>query len=192
MPTTPSSPLGLDEITAAVAPVIERAGLLLEAVELPGGEPPVVRVVVDRPSGTEGLGLDMVAELSQEIGELLESGNLTGNEPYDLEVTSPGAARPLTEPRHWARNVGRMVQLKQVEGDDLAGLLLEADENGILLEPVKAAPKKGMKSKILPQVRLEFEGIRRGKVDVEANAARLLADTDESQLNIEEDMDEEA
>ena len=112
-------------------------------LELPGGEPPVVRVVVDRPSRTEGLGLDMVAELSQEIGELLESGNLTGNEPYDLEVTSPGAARPLTEPRHWARNVGRMVQLKQVEGDDLAGLLLSAGALGLLVFGLIEGPDLG-------------------------------------------------
>ena len=31
--------------------------------------------------------------------------------PYTLEVTSPGVDRPLTEPRHWRRSVGRMVRV---------------------------------------------------------------------------------
>ena len=32
-----------------------------------------------------------------------------GDEPYTLEVSSPGVDRPLTLPRHWRRNVGRLV-----------------------------------------------------------------------------------
>lgn len=176
MPTTQGDPVGIDELTEALSPVVQRAGLVLEAVETVQGEPPVVRVIVDRPDGTEGVNLDVVAELSQSIGEVLDAGPLAGPAPYDLEVSSPGATRALTEPRHWIRNEGRMVQLTTVEGEELGGLVQHADQSGIRLEPVKPPAKKGMKSKVLPVVELSYEQIRRGKVDIEATAARLLAD----------------
>ena len=34
-----------------------------------------------------------------------------GDFPYTLEVSSPGVDRPLTDPRHWRRAVGRLVQV---------------------------------------------------------------------------------
>lgn len=176
MPTTQGDPVGIDELTEALSPVVQGAGLVLEAVETVAGDPPVVRVIVDRPDGTEGVNLDVVAELSQSIGEILDEGLLAGPATYDLEVTSPGATRAFTEPRHWVRNVGRMVQLKTVDGDELGGLLLDADQAGIRLEPVKPPAKKGMKAKILPVVELGYEQLRRGKVDIVATASRLLAD----------------
>ncbi|RKW70778.1 ribosome maturation factor RimP [Galactobacter caseinivorans] len=176
MPTTQGGPVGTDELTEALSPVVQRAGLVLEAVETAEGDPPVVRVIVDRPDGTEGVNLDVVAELSNAIGEVLDAGLLSGPAAYDLEVTSPGATRAFTEPRHWMRNVGRMVQLKTVDGEELGGLVLDADQDGIRLEPVKPPAKKGMKAKILPVVELSYEQIRRGKVDIEATASRLLAD----------------
>ena len=39
-----------------------------------------------------------------------------GEQPYTLEVTSPGIDRPLTEPRHFRRNVGRLVTLTPARG----------------------------------------------------------------------------
>lgn len=176
MPTTQGGPVGTDELTEAVAPVVERAGLVLEAVETADGEPPVVRVIVDREDGTQGVELDVVAELSRSIGEVLDAGLLSGPGAYDLEVSSPGASRPLTLPRHWRRNVGRMIALKLQDGTELGGLLLEVGDTGIRLEPVKPPAKKGMKAKVLPEQELAFEDIRRAKVDIEATAARQLAE----------------
>ena len=34
-----------------------------------------------------------------------------GDMPYTLEVSSPGVDRPLTQPRHWQRAVGRLVRV---------------------------------------------------------------------------------
>jgi ribosome maturation factor RimP len=43
-----------------------------------------------------------------------ESGQLDEAVPgaYTLEVSSPGVDRPLTLPRHWRRNVGRLVSVR--------------------------------------------------------------------------------
>ena len=191
MQSIPSPLPGVAELTAAVDPVVRAAGLIVEAVETPGGTPPVVRVVVDREEGPEGPSLDAVAELSEALGEVLDAGVLSGPEPYDLEVTTPGASRPLTLPRHWRRNVSRMVVVKTLEGEELRGLLLAADEDGIEMEPIRPAPKKGMKDKVLPAQRLAYAQLRKGKVDVEATAARVLAaagagELNNTQLDIEE------
>jgi ribosome maturation factor RimP len=174
MPNTAIGPADLEGVTATVTPIVEEVGLLLEAVELPGGEPPVLRLIVDRDEGTEGVDLDLVAELSDKVGEALDQGPLAGDTPYDLEVSTPGAGRDLTQPRHWKRNVNRFVNVLPIEGERLHGLLLAADDDGIEIEPRKPAPKKGMKDKVLDPVRLSYPMLTRGKVDVDATAAWAL------------------
>ena len=73
----------------------------------PAGRRSVVRVVVDR---DEGVTLDDIAEVSRAVSEVLDrNDDGMGRTPYVLEVTSPGVDRPLTEARHWRRNVGRLV-----------------------------------------------------------------------------------
>ncbi|MCH5642422.1 MULTISPECIES: ribosome maturation factor RimP [unclassified Gordonia (in: high G+C Gram-positive bacteria)] len=63
-------------------------------------------IVVDRDGGSD---LDVLAELSNEIGEVLDAAPDLADTPFTLEVTSPGVDRPLTLPRHWRRARGRKV-----------------------------------------------------------------------------------
>lgn len=70
------------------------------------GSHSVVKVIVDRDSGFE---LDALATLSHEVSEILDAATEFGDTAYNLEVTTPGVDRPLTEPRHWRRARGRMV-----------------------------------------------------------------------------------
>lgn len=97
-----------------VAPAVEAAGMYFESVTV-AGDPGQrsLQVVVDRPEGTAGLDLDDVAAVATAVSEALDAAGdhlpELGSEPYQLEVSSPGVSRPLTEPRHWRRNVGRMV-----------------------------------------------------------------------------------
>ena len=95
-------------LTGWIEPVVGAAGYdLEELVVTPAGRRSVVRVVVDRDSGVT---LDDIAEVSRAVSAVLDEndGDL-GRAPYVLEVTSPGVDRPLTEPRHWRRNTGRLV-----------------------------------------------------------------------------------
>jgi ribosome maturation factor RimP len=60
-----------------------------------------------------------------------------GDAPYTLEVSSPGVDRPLTLPRHWRRNVGRLVVTSASDGDEgerIEGRITSASETGVILE----------------------------------------------------------
>lgn len=96
-------------------------GVDVEEVEIQkAGRRQVVRVVIDRDGGVD---LDLVAEVSRRVGELLEDGPLSTvvPGPYVLEVTSPGVDRPLTEPRHWRRALDRLVRVQMHDGTVLEG-----------------------------------------------------------------------
>ncbi len=99
-----------DRLEALVSPVIRAAGYDLEDLILtPMGRRSLLRVVIDR---DEGISLDDVAGLSRAVAAVLdEDEGVIGKSPYVLEVTSPGVDRPLTEPRHWRRAVGRLVEV---------------------------------------------------------------------------------
>jgi ribosome maturation factor RimP len=72
-----------------------------------------------------------------------------GETPYTLEVSSPGIDRPLTEPRHWRRALGRIVSVSLTATDDrtssartaaarpapvVTGRVLVADDTGVTLD----------------------------------------------------------
>ena len=139
-PRTPSVPR-LD-LTAArarvrevIEPVVTAAGYDLEDVNLSrAGRRHVVRVLVDTDGG---ISLDDVAVVSREISAALDAAEEAGGEvlagEYQLEVGSPGVDRPLTLPRHWRRNVSRLVTVT-VAGRSLTGRVTAADETGVVLD----------------------------------------------------------
>jgi ribosome maturation factor RimP len=118
-------------VTAVIQPVIAAAGYDLEDVNLSrAGRRHVVRVLVDADGG---INLDGVALVSREISNALDAAEESGGEvlagEYQLEVSSPGVDRPLTLPRHWRRNVGRLVTV-----NGLTGRVTAADDDGIVLD----------------------------------------------------------
>lgn len=121
-----------DRLMAALAPVVRDAGYDLEDVELSGpGRRMVVRIVVDRDGG---FGLDDVADLSRDVSALLDDHDDLLPGAYVLEVSSPGVDRPLTLPRHWRRNVGRLVEVRLVDGESVSGRIMRANDSSAGLD----------------------------------------------------------
>lgn len=150
-----------ERIAELLEPVLAKAGLDLEAVELtPAGKRRVLRVIVD---SDDGVDLDVVGEMSQDVNEALDASDVMGETPYVLEVTSPGVDRPLTMPRHWRRARGRLVKVNLTEGGDLTGRVIESDDQGVTLD-VKGRTRT-----------LAYDKIAKAKVQVEF---RREADTD--------------
>jgi ribosome maturation factor RimP len=120
-----------DRLADQLVPVLRDLGLDLEAVDLsPAGRRRVLRIAVDKDGGVT---LDDVAEATSRISEALDSSDVMGEQPYTLEVGSPGVDRPLTLPRHWRRNVGRQVKVTARDGSTVLGRLTGTDETSATL-----------------------------------------------------------
>jgi ribosome maturation factor RimP len=121
----------LDEVRDLAESVTKHRHLVLWDVEMSGnGAAKVVRVLVD---GDEGIDLDTVASVSEEI-----SRGLDLNDPipgrYTLEVSTPGLERRLSSPEHFVRCVGRDVVIKTRErlfenSHRIDGVIAEATED---------------------------------------------------------------
>ena len=125
MPTQPEQVL-----RPLVGPVVESLGYDLEGLTVSAaGRRHVVKVVVDRDGG---VGLDDMATLSHELSVALEDDDsIPGS--YVLEVSSPGVDRPLTEPRHWRRNISRLVKVTLADGTEWTARIQRSDDTEALL-----------------------------------------------------------
>ncbi|WP_458779007.1 ribosome maturation factor RimP [Arthrobacter sp. D3-16] len=154
-------------LRALLEPAVQANRLYLEDVVIVPGSHRVVHVVVDLPQEeTGGVSLDVIADISKVLSDVLDNDPADDGRPYDLEVSSPGVGRPLTEPRHWHRAKGRMVKVNVVQGDNIMGRITSVDGSGVTLVP-EIAVKKGMKPKQGDPVKLPFDRIRSGKVEIE-------------------------
>jgi ribosome maturation factor RimP len=121
-----------ERLVEELAPHLLQLGLDLEAVDVtPAGRRRVLRVAVDKDGGVT---LDDVAEATREVSRVLDESEAMGEQPYTLEVTSPGVDRPLTLPRHWRRNAGRLVKVATRDGGTVTGRVLSADDDEVVLE----------------------------------------------------------
>jgi ribosome maturation factor RimP len=151
-----------------IEPVVGAAGYdLEELVVTPAGRRSVVRVVVDRDAGVS---LDDIAEVSRSVSAVLDEkdGDL-GRAPYVLEVTSPGVDRPLTEPRHWRRNTGRLVTVAVGPAGSTAEVtarVTAVDDTGVTLA-VQAAGKPGAKKRPPVARQVPWAELGPGRVQVE-------------------------
>lgn len=160
--STPRTGSPADRLQALLEPAVAAAGYDLEAVRVSQvARRRRVEVTVD---GDQGVSLDAVSELTRVVSDVLdgpEGATVMGEQPYLLEVSSPGTDRPLTAPKHWRRAKGRLVRSVLHSGGDLTGRVLDADDDGVLLEvPGK---KKGQTE----QRRLAYAEIAKARVEIE-------------------------
>ena len=122
---------------ADIWPVVENyltaEHLELDDVELSGrGQGRVLRIVVD---GSD-VDVDRLAEVSRGVSRLLDHETEL-NDPYQLEVSSPGLERKLRRPSHYVKSLGREVVVKVAsEGGKttVRGVIADADETSFTVE----------------------------------------------------------
>jgi ribosome maturation factor RimP len=138
-----------EELTAPIGAL----GLDLEAVDLTSaGKRRVLRVAIDKDGGVT---MDDIADATREVSRVLDETDVMGAQAYTLEVSSPGVDRPLTLPRHWRRNTGRLVKVVLREGDPVTGRITSTDDDGAVLD-VEGT-----------QRRLEYAEVKKAKIQIE-------------------------
>src|ERR1700761_3339354 len=126
-----AGPVDDRKLAGLIEPAVTAAGMDLESVRMTvAGRRRLLRIVVD---SDHGVSLDDAADVSRDISAVLDAGNVLGEVPYTLEVSSPGVDRPLTEPRHWRRARGRLVKVKVAGEGSVEGRVLAADADGVTL-----------------------------------------------------------
>jgi ribosome maturation factor RimP len=122
----------VQKVTALLGPAVASTGIDLEDVEIRTvGRRIVVRVLVDSETGVS---LDQVAAASTAVSEALDADDPFGDEPYTLEVSSPGVERPLTLPRHWRRSAGRLVAVTTTKHEQVTGRIVAVADTEVELE----------------------------------------------------------
>lgn len=125
----------VERVRAIAVPLLEELGLELVDVEFrreAGGW--VLRLYIDRRGGVT---LGDCQRVSEELGDLLDVEDLVDH-PYSLEVSSPGANRPLAGEADFRRFAGRRAKLSTWEAIGgqrrFVGILKGYDEGCVLLE----------------------------------------------------------
>jgi ribosome maturation factor RimP len=148
-----------DQISELVTPAVSDQGFYLEDVHVatPGNHR-IVTCIVD---GDTSLNLDQVTSVSRVISELLDEAAFMGETPFTLEVTSPGVDRPLTQPRHFAKNVDRLLKIVKLDGSEVTGRILSNTNEAVTLTVT-------VKKETLEQT-VPLADIKRAVVEIEFN-----------------------
>jgi ribosome maturation factor RimP len=117
----------LDDLQGQIEQKLQQLDPAIEliALEQPAGE--TLRLYIDYPDGVD---LALCERVTDHLRDLLET--------WSLEVSSPGADRPLTKPEHFRRFMGRRIRVRTreaIEGQrSFTGTLTAADEGGVRIQ----------------------------------------------------------
>ncbi len=154
MPTWP-----IPSIKALIEPTLEHMGYDLYAVEQSGQAGRTLRVSIDR---SEPITIQDCERVSKVIGPLVDHAQLIPGS-YDLEVSSPGAERPLHDRRDYVRFHGKRVNVRYKTGESesvVEGDLVAVDEAGI------AVQAKGPRGRAPVIVHIAWDDVASGRLAV--------------------------
>jgi ribosome maturation factor RimP len=121
-----------EQVAAAITPAIESLGFYVEDIAITSaGKRSMLTVIVD---GDTHLSLDQVTVATKAISEIVENLPTLGNNPFTLEVTSPGLDRPLTKPRHWQKNKDRLIKIILNDGKEITGRIKDSTQSAVTVD----------------------------------------------------------
>ena len=146
-------------IREAIAPIILEAELFLEALQISNaGKHRVIRILVDRLDPETSLSLDEVTAITKPISACLDSLSDLGENPFTLEVSSPGVDFPLSLPRHWVKNKSRLAAITLKSGEKLTGRITSSDEKSVFIT---------IEGKKVEDRTIGFEDISHANIEIE-------------------------
>ena len=118
-----------------------------------------VKVFID---ADEGVILSDLIEYNRKLYKQLEESSLFPNGDFSLEVSSPGLDEPLKLFRQYKKNIGRFVEIIFKDNTKKEGKLIDATEDGIVIETETGKGKK----KEIKQESILFDQIKNTKIQV--------------------------
>src|SRR5947209_8395848 len=150
--------LEIDRIRQIAERVASASGLEVAEVELRGGGGKrMLRITIDKPAGVTH---EDCANVSREVGTILDVEDAVPGGSYLLEVSSPGLDRKLVRPVDYERFTGSRVKLttyQPVNGNRHFEGRLESFRDGRLTLDLSAARKKKMRPVEGAAQKLEIE-----------------------------------
>jgi ribosome maturation factor RimP len=128
MPTWPIS-----SIKELLEPTLNHMGYELYALDQSGQSGRTLRISIDH---DEPITIEDCERVSKVAGPLLDRSNLIDGS-YELEVSSPGAERPLKARKDYDRFNGRRVNIRYKTGETesvVEGQLVAVDDAGIAVQ----------------------------------------------------------
>jgi ribosome maturation factor RimP len=154
MPTWP-----IPSIQALLEPSLKHMGYELYSVEQSGHSGRTLRISIDRP---EPITIADCERVSRVVGPLLDHADIVAG-PYDLEVSSPGAERPLRGKQDYERFNGEHVNVHYRTGESetiVEGQLIAVDGAGI------AVQSKGPRGRAPVIVHIAWDDVASGRLAV--------------------------
>ena len=118
-----------------------------------------VKVFID---GDQGIILSDLIDYNRKLYKLIEESGLYPDGDFSLEVSSPGLDEPLKLFRQYKKNEGRFVDISLNDGSKKEGKLLDATEDGIVIETETGKGKK----KEVKQESILFDQIKNTKIQI--------------------------
>ena len=118
-----------------------------------------IKVFID---ADEGINLAVLIQYNRKLYKLIEETALYPDGDFSLEVSSPGLDEPLKINRQYQKNIGRFVDVLLNDASKKEGKLIEAAEDGIIIEYETGKGKK----KELKQETILFTDIKNTKIQI--------------------------
>ncbi len=98
-----------------------------------------IKIFVD---GDAGISIEKCVQVNRALYKQIEETNFFNGADFSLEVSSPGLDEPLKLFRQYKKNIGRLVEVLLIDGTKTEGKLIDATEDGIIVEETKGKNKK--------------------------------------------------
>jgi ribosome maturation factor RimP len=154
MPTWP-----ITSIQELLEPTIKHMGYELYSLDQSGHSGRTLRISIDR---IEPITIEDCERVSRVAGPLIDHSNYIDG-PYDLEVSSPGAERPLRSHGEYERFNGKRVNVRYRTGEAetiVEGQLVAVDGAGIAVQAL------GARGRAPVIVHIEWDDIVAGRLAV--------------------------
>ena len=135
----------------------ERPDLFL--LDLRVSESNAITVIIDGDKG-------VVVEDCMFVSRAIEHNLDREEQDFSIEVTSAGATSPLLNQRQYKKNIGRVLKVKTIDGQEFEGKLVKSDDESILLEWKSREPKPVGKGKttVKKQEKIKYGAISEAHV----------------------------